>query len=165
MELSRKDYLLEQFRQGVLLTEIHNPTANAMPARAMDTIPQSAGRRFNASSMLVNTTHASTPAPLTKQPESPAPTQYSRVPITRDPTEPILQPARLSLTSTKHQRTPIQPPKLRPPPPPIHLPNIKPLSTSTNNKKTPTGAGIFIQANWGRRNRIPKFQPIPWCGC
>ena len=44
MELSRKDYLLEQFTQGVLLTEIHNPTANAMPARAMDTIPQLAGR-------------------------------------------------------------------------------------------------------------------------
>ena len=70
MELLRKDYLLQQFRQGALLTETQNPTANAMPARAMDTIPQFAGRRFNASSVLVNTTHASTPTPLARLLES-----------------------------------------------------------------------------------------------
>ena len=124
MELSRKDYLLEQFRQGVLLTETHNPTANAMPARAMVTTPRSAERRFDASSALVNTTHATTAAPLARQPESPAPTQYSSVPIARNPSEPILQPARLSLTSTNHPRTPTQPPNLRPPPPPILVPNV-----------------------------------------
>ena len=76
MQSSRKAYLLEQYRHGVLHTEIPNPTASAMPARALDTSPQSAGRRFDANSVLVNTTHAYTPAPLSRQLESPAPIQY-----------------------------------------------------------------------------------------
>ena len=124
MQLSRKYYLLEQFRQGVLLTEIHSPTANVIPAKAMDTIPQFAGRRFDASSLLVYTTHAFIAEPLARRPESPAPKQYSSVPLARGPIEPILQPARLSLTSAKHPRTPSQPPNLQPPPPPILLTNV-----------------------------------------
>ena len=124
MESSRKAYSLEQYRHGVLHTETPNPTASAMPARALDTTPQSAGRRFYINSVLVNTTHAYTPAPLARQLESPVPTQYSNAPIARDPTEPILQPARLSSTSTKHPRTPRQPPNLRPPPPTTPLPNV-----------------------------------------
>ena len=124
MESLRKAYLLEQYRHGELHTEIPNPIASAMPTRALDTTPQSAERRFDANSVLVNTTHAFTPAPLAKQLEIPAPIQYSSVPIARDPTEPILQPARLSSTSTKHPRTPRQPPNLRPPPPPTCLPNV-----------------------------------------
>ena len=63
-------------------------------------------------------------APPARQLESPALTQYSSVPIARDPTEPILQPARLSLTSAKHPKTPRQPPNLRPPPPPILQPIV-----------------------------------------
>ena len=66
MESSRKAYLLEQYRYGVLHTEIPNPTTSAIPGRALDTTPQSAGRRFDVSFVLVNTTHAYTPALLTR---------------------------------------------------------------------------------------------------
>ena len=74
MELLRKAYLLEQYRQGVLHTVTHNTTASAMPARALDTTLQFAERRSDASSVLVNTTHATISALPARQLESPAPT-------------------------------------------------------------------------------------------
>ena len=104
MESSRKDYLLEQYRQGVLHTEIHNPTASAMPARVLDTTPQFAERKLDASSVLVNTTHATIFALPARQLESPAPTLHSNVPIAKVHTKPTPPPARVSLISTKHPR-------------------------------------------------------------
>ena len=117
MELLRKAYLLEQYRQGVLHTEIPNPTASAMPAKALDTTPQFAERRSDVSSVLVITTHATMSALPARQLESPALTPLSNAPIAKVHTKPTPPPAKSSLISTKYPKTTKLPPTQRPPPP------------------------------------------------
>ena len=117
MESSRMAYLLEPYRHDVLHTEIPNPTASAIPARALDTTPQFAERWSDVSSVLGITTHATIYALPARQLESPAPTPLSNAPIAKAHTKPTPLPARLFLISTKHPKTTKLTPTLRPPPP------------------------------------------------
>ena len=96
MESSRKDYLLEQYRQGVLHTEIPNPTASAMRARALDTTPQFAGKRSDVSSVLVIKIHATMFTLPARQLESTAPLPLSNAPIAKVHTKPTPLPAKPS---------------------------------------------------------------------